>query len=589
MGLGGNQHKNHRRGAPPNTDKDEDDSFVQTWFTFFSHREHREYYYDPVSGRTIWTAPTEGVISRLPGSPAEESPPPRRRTAEEEEQHRLQATGRSTMFERSIIPIITKPPIAVAMFLLNLILLSIWLRNLVGLAVLGGGNAAIPSYTPGAPATLPTEIVNTNTAGPSKDSAAWEPAVLGEMLGVDVEEEATMQHSRATAIRIETVGAVDDGDSGELQRSTERRDRELKKENDSNDGASPPRTNEVTPTGVSLDAAPPSGDKLEGQNLAVAFEAETEEAAESSVESEEAKTVDTIMTSEVPVLGTLEDNVNGNREAKAIDSAPKRYPQQKEMDLSSERDNEASPFGTTDATGSVSDEEELPTGESVDAASGRTLEDTESPAATMRVETGEKEERAGSRETKTEDAAPHFDEDLSIIEGRMSMLDVGTDSIDDDKEDEEEPLGEETERTPLEEKTHDGGDPSTSELSEPTGAASGGTLYDDGVAAAAAAAAGGKTDTIIKEESGNSSGSVDELEFLVEGTKMALDKSFTVLELVIQQALSAGCELELNPGETTNGPQLRPLVLNEEAPRGARLQCISPWNCWRGTSDGSVS
>ena len=34
---------------------------VVTWFTFYSHREQREYYYEPISGTTTWIAPSQTV------------------------------------------------------------------------------------------------------------------------------------------------------------------------------------------------------------------------------------------------------------------------------------------------------------------------------------------------------------------------------------------------------------------------------------------------------------------------------------------------------------------------------------------------
>lgn len=86
----------------------DNDERGDTWFTFYSHREKREYYYEPISKTTTWVAPIQGSISRLPGSPTE-------------------SRGES-LYRRTILPLITKPLVAISMFLLNLILLFVWLR-----------------------------------------------------------------------------------------------------------------------------------------------------------------------------------------------------------------------------------------------------------------------------------------------------------------------------------------------------------------------------------------------------------------------------------------------------------------------------
>jgi hypothetical protein len=84
-----------------------------TWFTFYSHREKREYYYEPISGTTTWVAPssTQGVISLLPGSPQQESD-----------------SDLLNLYRHNVLPFITRPTIAVGMLLVNLLLLSVW-RN----------------------------------------------------------------------------------------------------------------------------------------------------------------------------------------------------------------------------------------------------------------------------------------------------------------------------------------------------------------------------------------------------------------------------------------------------------------------------
>jgi hypothetical protein len=88
-----------------------------TWFTFYSHREKREYYYEPISGTTTWVAPssTQGVISHLPGSPQQAS-----------------SSDLLTLYRHNVLPFITRPTIAVGMLLVNLLLLSVW-RNPVSL------------------------------------------------------------------------------------------------------------------------------------------------------------------------------------------------------------------------------------------------------------------------------------------------------------------------------------------------------------------------------------------------------------------------------------------------------------------------
>lgn len=125
-----------------------------TWFTFYSHREKREYYYEPISGTTTWIAPnrSDGFISNLPGSPVERS------------------SGMS-FYRQTILPIITRPAIAIAMFLFNLLLLSVWLRpstsqNLpVNPATLAYSSRTSPAFDDTkhtASNTLPTNLHSTD-------------------------------------------------------------------------------------------------------------------------------------------------------------------------------------------------------------------------------------------------------------------------------------------------------------------------------------------------------------------------------------------------------------------------------------------
>jgi len=110
-----------------------------TWFTFYSHRAQREYYYNPASGVSSWQLPADGVISRLPGSPVQSPlspqeskipnldllfPLPTHRALGEENQ----GCG-AKMSEHRLIPIITKPRVALALFLANLVLLTICCCN----------------------------------------------------------------------------------------------------------------------------------------------------------------------------------------------------------------------------------------------------------------------------------------------------------------------------------------------------------------------------------------------------------------------------------------------------------------------------
>jgi hypothetical protein len=125
---------------PPLDDERADDNSgepqVITWFTFFSHRAQREYYYEPISGTTTWIAPTttsaeedhDCVISRLPGSPLEAL--------------RDAVVQGTQQYEQRVLPVITKRSVALCLLLGNMVLLAaLWssfrsgtiLSNLVGI------------------------------------------------------------------------------------------------------------------------------------------------------------------------------------------------------------------------------------------------------------------------------------------------------------------------------------------------------------------------------------------------------------------------------------------------------------------------
>ena len=98
-----------------------DEPQVITWFTFYSHRAQREYYYEPISGTTTWIAPSQttdeapSVISRLPGSPIQDT-----------------MANAAHMYQKQVLPIITKRPVAVFLLFCNILLFSaVWwmLRN----------------------------------------------------------------------------------------------------------------------------------------------------------------------------------------------------------------------------------------------------------------------------------------------------------------------------------------------------------------------------------------------------------------------------------------------------------------------------
>ena len=127
------------------------DPIVVTWFTFYSHREQREYYYEPVSGTTTWIAPSltiydtnnhnddnatddtenqrhsssttmfKNIISRLPGSP---------QFQESVRQHVQNAiTVSNRIHQNQIVPIITKRHVAILLLVCNIALLYVWFRS----------------------------------------------------------------------------------------------------------------------------------------------------------------------------------------------------------------------------------------------------------------------------------------------------------------------------------------------------------------------------------------------------------------------------------------------------------------------------
>lgn len=134
-------HLNSKRTSLLDDGKEAPSAPRTTWFTFYSHRAQREYYYNPVSGVSSWQLPADGVISRLPGSPVQSTPSPqeskipdldlvfplvpRTRRALDEQKKGNDAK----MSAHRLLQIITKPRVALAMLLANLVLLTICCSN----------------------------------------------------------------------------------------------------------------------------------------------------------------------------------------------------------------------------------------------------------------------------------------------------------------------------------------------------------------------------------------------------------------------------------------------------------------------------
>jgi hypothetical protein len=104
----------------PRLEDETNNAQVVTWFTFYSHRAQREYYYEPISGTTTWIAPSltttsteegaECVISRLPGSPLESM---------------QDAVKNGTrLYEKRVLPVITQRPVALLLLIGNMVLFA---------------------------------------------------------------------------------------------------------------------------------------------------------------------------------------------------------------------------------------------------------------------------------------------------------------------------------------------------------------------------------------------------------------------------------------------------------------------------------
>jgi len=160
-----------------NTSLDSDETSIPatgqtTWFTFFSHREQRPYYYDPVSGTSSWLRPPDGAINRLPGSPPQSCaslPRGSTVTAFNLDSDKNVGRGRTT-YERRILPIITRPSVALTMLILNIVLLCILFGHYFGFILRVDFSAMSPSPNivatmnkPSSPAPMPQVAENKRT------------------------------------------------------------------------------------------------------------------------------------------------------------------------------------------------------------------------------------------------------------------------------------------------------------------------------------------------------------------------------------------------------------------------------------------
>jgi hypothetical protein len=120
----------------PRRDTNADSTAPTTYFTFFSHRAQREYYYDPVSGVSSWQLPPQGVVSRLPGSPVQCPPSPQKSELPDLEllfplpvlvppTVGSAETIHQEVQNYGLLSIITKPKCAITLLLMNLILLVV--------------------------------------------------------------------------------------------------------------------------------------------------------------------------------------------------------------------------------------------------------------------------------------------------------------------------------------------------------------------------------------------------------------------------------------------------------------------------------
>ena len=223
---------------------------VVTWFTFYSHREQREYYYEPISGTTTWIAPSQtgydtddvkddhavdsneshvascssnavitNIISRLPGSPI---------LHESIQNHMNHAiTVSNQIHQNHILPIITKRPVAILLLLCNIGLFYMWLRSgkcchleIANLNTTSGLNATTTTNIPMIPMNTTDTIlpITEDEIDNEVDESSWmmtssKPLDPSRMDGTDHHNEMLIDAAGNTVVdNTGSHGNVDDRD-----------------------------------------------------------------------------------------------------------------------------------------------------------------------------------------------------------------------------------------------------------------------------------------------------------------------------------------------------------------------------------------